>query len=56
MFVHSFDTKSAPRVSRRPFDLESSNLIETYIPTLSTAILDITALGGISRERFKLGS
>ena len=35
--LHSFDTKSAPRISRKSFDLESSNFIGTCIPTLSTA-------------------
>ena len=69
--VRSFDTKSAPRISRKPVDLESPNFTGTSIPTLSTATPDMTSLsviakklskippptasGGISQERFKLG-
>ena len=33
MFVHSFNTKSAPRISWEPLYLESPNITRTYIPT-----------------------
>ena len=36
--------KSAPRISREPFDLELSNVIRTSIPTYSTATPDMTSL------------
>ena len=48
MFVRSivrlFDTKSAPRISRKPFDLESPNFMGTSTPILSTARPDMTSL------------
>ena len=42
--VHSFDTKSAPRISIEPFDLESPIFTVTSVPTLSTATTDMTSL------------
>ena len=42
--VRSFDAKSAPRISRKTFDLELPNFIWTSIPTLSTALPDMTSL------------
>ena len=36
-FVRSFDNKPDPRISRKPFDLESPNFTQTSTPTLSTA-------------------
>ena len=52
MFVHLFDTKSAPWVSRKPFDLESPNFTRTSVPTLSTASPDMTSLS-FSGQKFK---
>ena len=75
--VRSFDTKSAPRIYRKTFDLESPNLlllVHTGIvysdvgydvgiyfrsEVITKKLLKIppqAALGGISRERFKLRS
>ena len=50
MFVRSFDTKSAPRMSRKPFDLESHNFMGTSISTFSIAILDMTSLSTSGRS------
>ena len=76
MFVRSFDTKSAPRISRKTLELESPNFIGASIPVPTMlqpyrvqrhyrlpvgsyrgkTVEYLTALGGISRERFNLGS
>ena len=40
----SFDTQSAPQISREPFDLEPSNFTWQSIPTYSTATPDMTSL------------
>ena len=48
--VSSFDAKAAPGISRKPFDTESHNFTGTSIPTLSTAIPDITSLSTSGRK------
>ena len=50
-FDRSFDTKSAPRISRKPFHLESPNFMATATPTLSTATPDLTSLSTSSRQQ-----
>ena len=40
----AFDAKSAPRISRKPFDLESPNFTGTSIPALSTTAPDMTSV------------
>ena len=50
MFVRSFDTKSASRISRKPFDLESPYFMGTSTLTLSTAIPDMTSLSTSGRK------
>ena len=42
--IRSFDTKWAPRISRKPFDLESPNFMGASTPTLSIAVPDMTSL------------
>ena len=45
--IRSFNTKSAPRISRKPSALaalESRNFTRTSIPTLSIATPDMTSL------------
>ena len=49
-FVRSFDTKTAPRISRKPFDLESPNFTKTSTLILSTVTLDMTSLFTSSRK------
>ena len=51
MFVHSFDTKSAPQISRKPFDLASPNSMGTSIPALSTATPDMPSLSTSGRQQ-----
>ena len=43
MFVRSFDTKSAPRISRKRFDLESVNFKKTSTQTLAATTPDMTS-------------
>ena len=45
-----FNTKSAPRISRKPFDLDTPHFIGTFILTLSTAIPDMTSLSTSGRN------
>ena len=52
MFVRSFDTKSAPRISRKPFNPETPHFKGTSIPTLSTATLDRTSLSASGRNLY----
>ena len=42
--VRSFDTKSAPRISRKSFDLELPNFMGTSIRKFDTTIPDMTSL------------
>ena len=48
--VHLFDTQSAPRMSREPFDIESPNFTWTSVPTYSTATPDMTSLSTSGRK------
>ena len=49
-FVRSFGTKSAPRISRKLFELDSPNFIGTSTLSLSTALPDITSLPTSGRK------
>ena len=48
--IRSFDTKTAPGISREPFDLEWPNFTWTYRPTYSIATTDKTSLCGFGRK------
>ena len=50
-FVRSFDTKPAPRISLKPFDLDSPNFGETSTPTLFTAAPDMTSISISGRQQ-----
>ena len=49
--VRSFDTKSTPWISRKPFDLESPNFMGASIPTLSAVTPGITSLSTSGRQQ-----
>ena len=56
--VCSFDTKSAPRISPEPFDLQSPNFTWTSIPTLSVAtphcLLPVGSYSGKACRKYRL--
>ena len=52
MFVRSFDTKSAPRISRKHSNLESTNFIGTSIPKFYVAVPDMASLSTSDRKLY----
>ena len=48
--LRSFDTKSAHRISRKPFDIESPNVTQIFMPTLSIATPHMTSLSTSGRK------
>ena len=48
--VRSLDTKSAPRIYLKPFDLESSHVTQTSIQTYCTAVPATTSLSTPGRK------
>ena len=50
----SFRQKTAPRISRKPVDLESLNFTVASILTLSTATSDIISLSSTGRKLWRI--
>ena len=52
MFVRSFETKAAARISRKPFELELPNFMGPPILTLSADLPDMTSLSTSGRKLY----